>query len=153
MAKQEERLHQLRSTATELFHRPNQKLSGSLCIALFNRAEARSTLKDFHCVLQDCNHALELDATHSKTLLCKEKILLCFKLLEKDDQVEVEVDVGMVKLVGILDVNSLTEDAVSANDCYGVGLSLLPSFINHSCCPNARRLHVGDYLVVHALRI
>nr|KYP54770.1 putative protein lysine methyltransferase SET5 [Cajanus cajan] len=73
--------------------------------------------------------------------------------VEKD---EVEVGVDMVELVGVLDVNSLTEDAVSANvlrrgnDCYGVGLWLLPSFINHSCCPNARRLHVGDYLVVHA---
>jgi len=61
-------------------------------------------------------------------------------------------------LLAILDVNSLTEDAVSANvlrknsDCYGVGLWLLPSFVNHSCCPNARRLHVGDYLIVHASR-
>ncbi|OIV94231.1 hypothetical protein TanjilG_08529 [Lupinus angustifolius] len=65
-----------------------------------------------------------------------------------------EIDMG--KLFAILDVNSLTEDAVSANvlrknnDCYGVGLWLLPSFINHSCCANVRRLHVGDYLIVHA---
>ena len=65
-----------------------------------------------------------------------------------------EIDMG--KLLAILDVNSLTEDAVSANvlrknnDFYGVGLWLLPSFINHSCCPNSRRLHVGDYLIVHA---
>ena len=75
--------------------------------------------------------------------------------VEKDDG-DAVVGVDMVKLVGILDVNSLTEDAVSANvltrgnDCYGVGLWLLPSFVNHSCVPNARRLHVGDYLVVHA---
>lgn len=66
-------------------------------------------------------------------------------------------EIDMVRLLAILDVNSLTEDAVSANvlrknnnDCYGVGLWLLPAFINHSCCPNARRLHVGDYLIVHA---
>jgi hypothetical protein len=69
-----------------------------------------------------------------------------------------DIDIDMVKLLAILDVNSLTEDSVSANvlrknnDCYGVGLWLLPSFINHSCCPNARRLHVGDYLIVHASR-
>lgn len=68
--------------------------------------------------------------------------------------------IDMEKLLAILDVNSLTEDSVfSANvlgkknsDYYGVGLWLLPSFINHSCCPNARRLHVGDYLIVHASR-
>ncbi|BAT74491.1 hypothetical protein LR48_Vigan01g118400 [Vigna angularis] len=339
-AEEDEQLQQLRSKATELFIReewnasieayshfitlctqtlshslPNQKLRRSLCIALCNRAEARSKLKDFHCALRDCDHALEVDAAHSKTLLCKGKILLCLnryasalecfrtatldgnaesvsgylerckslELLSKTgcldlsdwvsngfrgklpelaehigaveirrseisgrglfatknidagslilvtkaiamersiimggvqdlsedaqlamwknfiDKVfefvgkcprtrglinrlssgeneeelevpdvglfrpenvekdgEVEVDVDMVKLVGILDVNSLTEDAVSANvlrrgnDCYGVGLWLLPSLINHSCCPNARRLHVGDYLVVHA---
>ncbi|QCD82535.1 uncharacterized protein LOC114176992 [Vigna unguiculata] len=339
-AEEDEQLQQLRSKATELFIReewnasieayshfitlctqtlshslPNQKLRRPLCIALCNRAEARSKLKDFHHALQDCDHALELDATHSKTLLCKGKILLCLnryasalecfrtatldgntenvsgylerckslellsktgcldlsewvsngfrgkvpelaehigaveirrseisgrglfatknidagslilvtkaivmersiimggvqdlsedaqlamwknfidkvseyvgkcprtrglinrlssgeneeqlevpdvglfrpESVEKDGEVEVVVD--MVKLVGILDVNSLTEDAVSANvlrrgnDCYGVGLWLLPSLINHSCCPNARRLHVGDYLVVHA---
>ncbi|TKY58895.1 putative protein lysine methyltransferase SET5 [Spatholobus suberectus] len=344
MAEEEEHLQRLRSKATELFIReewkasieayslfitlctqklsdshPNQthlqKLRRSLCIALCNRAEARSKQKDFHCALQDCDRALELDATHFKTLLCKGKILLCLhrystalecfrtamlddensecvsgylerckglELLSRtgcldlsdwvvngfrgkvqelaehigaveikkseisgrglfatknidsgsvmlvtkatamersiimggvqdlsedaqlamwknfidkvcdfvgkcpktrglinrlscgdnEDELEVpdvglfrpesverdgfEVGIDMVKLVGILDVNSLTEDAVSANvlrrgnDCYCVGLWLLPSFINHSCCPNARRLHVGDYLVVHA---
>ncbi|KAL2344521.1 hypothetical protein Fmac_005806 [Flemingia macrophylla] len=296
----------------------NQKLRRSLCIALCNRAEARSKLKYFDLALRDCDHALKLDATHSKTLLCKGKILLylnryssaleCFRTAtidgasenvngylerckslellsrtgcldlsdwiangfrgkvpelaehvgaveikkseisgrglfvtknvdsgslilvtkaiamersiiiggvqdlsedaqlamwknfihkvsecvgkcgktrglvgllscgENEDELEVldvglfrpesvekgeaEVGVGvgvdMVELVGVLDVNSLTEDAFSANvlrrgnDCYGVGLWLLPSLINHSCCPNARRLHVGDYLVVHA---
>lgn len=70
---------------------------------------------------------------------------------------EINEKIDMGKLLAVLDVNSLTEDAVSANvlgrkknDYYGVGLWLLPSFINHSCCPNARRLHVGDYLIVHA---
>ncbi|KAJ1405819.1 Tetratricopeptide-like helical domain superfamily [Sesbania bispinosa] len=293
-----------------------QKLRRSLCIALCNRAEARSRLRDFHSALQDCDHALEVDATHFKTLLCKGKILLslnrysmaleCFKTAlldpqaggnteclsgylekckkfeflsrtgsldlsewvsngfpgkapelaeyigavqirkseisgrglfatknidagslilvtkaiamersilggkdlsedaqlvmwknfidkvvdfarkchktrdligklssgENEDELEVpdldlfrpetvgnlqsSEEIDMVKLLAILDVNSLTEDAVSANvlrknnDCYGVGLWLLPAFINHSCCPNARRLHVGDYLIVHA---
>ncbi|KAK7362371.1 hypothetical protein VNO77_04482 [Canavalia gladiata] len=349
MAEEEDHLQQLRSKATELFireewkdsidayshfitlctqnlshsqtqtHSDPQKLRRSLCIALCNRAEARSKLKDFHSALQDCDHALELDATHSKTLLCKGKILLCLNrysmamkcfttaildpqhcgnseclngYLEKckkleflsrtgsldlsdwvangfrgkvpelaeyigavqikkseisgrglfatknidagsvilvtkaiamersillggkdpceeaqlamwknfidkvsdsvrkchktrgligmlssgenEDELDVpdvdlfrpeglenvmpcDEDADMVKLLAILDVNSLTEDAVSANvlrknhDCYyGVGMWLLPAFINHSCCPNARRLHVGDYLVVHA---
>ncbi|EOA36524.1 hypothetical protein CARUB_v10011502mg [Capsella rubella] len=60
------------------------------------------------------------------------------------------------KLLSILDVNSLVEDAVSAKvmgknkEYYGVGLWTLASFINHSCLPNARRLHVGDYAIVHA---
>ncbi|KAL1194533.1 Histone-lysine N-methyltransferase ASHR1 [Cardamine amara subsp. amara] len=62
------------------------------------------------------------------------------------------------KLLSILDVNSLVEDAVSAKvmgknkEYYGVGLWTLASFINHSCIPNARRLHVGDYAMVHASR-
>jgi len=55
----------------------------------------------------------------------------------------------------MLNVNSLVEDAVSAkvlgknSGYYGVGLWLLASSINHSCSPNARRLHVGDYVMVH----
>ncbi|XP_028785080.1 uncharacterized protein LOC114740989 [Neltuma alba] len=75
----------------------------------------------------------------------------------KNNQPGATEKIDMGKLLSILDVNSLTEDAVSAsvlgkknNDYYGVGLWILPSFINHSCCPNARRLHVGDYLIVHA---
>ncbi|XP_010460268.1 PREDICTED: uncharacterized protein LOC104741174 [Camelina sativa] len=62
------------------------------------------------------------------------------------------------KLLSILDVNSMVEDAVSAKvmgknkEYYGVGLWTLASFINHSCLPNARRLHVGDYAIVHASR-
>ncbi|RYR64834.1 hypothetical protein Ahy_A03g010869 isoform A [Arachis hypogaea] len=309
---EEEYIQQLRSKAAELFlreewndsidvysnlishcthhqqqlslHHPNhlQKLHKSLCIALCNRAEARSRLRDFHCALQDCDRALQIDASHFKTLLCKGKILLCLnrysmalecfkaalldsqagfhgkppelaeyigaveirksdisgrglfatknidagslilvtraivmersilagKDLSEDaqlamwknfiqkvsefarkcyktrdligmlsigeDEEELEIPdidlfrpenvgnmdscemIDMEKLLAILDVNSLTEDAVSANvlrknnDSYGVGLWLLPSFINHSCCPNSRRLHVGDYLIVHA---
>lgn len=347
MAEEEDYLQQLRSKATQLFireewkdsidayshfitnctnqlshsqsHSETQKLHKSLCIALCNRAEAKSKLRDFHTALQDCDHALQFDPSHFKTLICKGKILLslnrystalhCFKnamldsqasgnseclsgYLEKckkfeflsrtgsldlsdwvsngfpgkapelaeyigaveirkseisgrglfatknidagslilvtkaiamersilagkdlseetqlvmwknfidevvdfvkkcyktrdligklsngenEDELEIpDIDlfrpetvsevvqsseeIDMVKLLAILDVNSLTEDAVSANvlrknnDCYGVGLWLLPSFINHSCCPNARRLHVGDYLIVHASR-
>ncbi|XP_057747975.1 methyltransferase FGSG_00040 [Arachis stenosperma] len=343
---EEEYIQQLRSKATELFlreewkdsidaysnlishcthhqqqlslHHPDhlQKLHKSLCIALCNRAEARSRLRDFHCALQDCDRALQIDASHFKTLLCKGKILLClnrysmalecfkaalldsqaagnsetligyvdkckkFEFLARtgsldlsdwvsngfhgkppelaeyigaveirksdisgrglfatknidagslilvtraivmersilagkdlsedaqlamwknfiqkvsefarkcyktrdligmlsigEDEEELEIPdidlfrpenvgnvdscemIDMEKLLAILDVNSLTEDAVSANvlrknnDSYGVGLWLLPSFINHSCCPNSRRLHVGDYLIVHA---
>ncbi|KAI3887357.1 hypothetical protein MKX03_002761 [Papaver bracteatum] len=65
----------------------------------------------------------------------------------------------VAKILNILDVNSLTEeDGFSAkvlgknSDYYGVGLWILASFINHSCEPNARRLHVGDHLMVHASR-
>ncbi|KAI6686410.1 hypothetical protein NL676_032323 [Syzygium grande] len=64
----------------------------------------------------------------------------------------------MNRILGILDVNSLVENANSAKvmgrnkDYYGVGLWFLASFINHSCCPNARRLHVGNHLMVIASR-
>ncbi|KFK44587.1 hypothetical protein AALP_AA1G278100 [Arabis alpina] len=67
-------------------------------------------------------------------------------------------DLDVEKLLSILDVNSLVEDAVSAKvlgknkEYYGVGLWTLASLINHSCIPNARRLHVGDYAIVHASR-
>ncbi|XP_010499000.1 PREDICTED: uncharacterized protein LOC104776604 [Camelina sativa] len=62
------------------------------------------------------------------------------------------------KLLSILDVNAMVEDAISAKvmgknkEYYGVGIWTLPSFINHSCLPNARRVHVGDYAIVHASR-
>lgn len=62
------------------------------------------------------------------------------------------------RLLSILDVNSILEDAVSAKilgknaDYQGVGLWILASFINHSCDPNVRRLHMGDHVVVHAAR-
>jgi hypothetical protein len=63
------------------------------------------------------------------------------------------------RIMEVLDVNCLTEDAPAANllgnssvvNC-GVGLWVLPSFINHSCHPNARRTHVGDHAIVHASR-
>ncbi|KAI3945393.1 hypothetical protein MKW92_004825 [Papaver armeniacum] len=65
----------------------------------------------------------------------------------------------VARILNILDVNSLTEeDGISAkvlgknSDYYGVGLWILASFINHSCEPNARRLHIGDHLMVHASR-
>lgn len=62
------------------------------------------------------------------------------------------------RLLAILDVNSVLEDAVSAKvlgknaDYQGVGLWILASFINHSCDPNVRRVHVGDHVIVHAAR-
>jgi hypothetical protein len=64
----------------------------------------------------------------------------------------------MARILSMLNVNSLVEDAVSAkvlgknSGYYGVGLWLLASSINHSCSPNARRLHVGDYVTVHTSR-
>ncbi|KAK1376460.1 SET domain-containing protein [Heracleum sosnowskyi] len=68
-----------------------------------------------------------------------------------------KVDKG--RLLSILDVNSLTEDMIStkvlgksSNDYYGVGLWVLSSFINHSCYPNAKRFHIGDYVIVHISR-
>ncbi|KAL8161495.1 hypothetical protein V2J09_012984 [Rumex salicifolius] len=62
------------------------------------------------------------------------------------------------EILSILDVNSMVEDSISSkvlgknNGYYGVGLWLLPSFINHSCNPNSRRLHIGDYIVILASR-
>ncbi|KAL0695365.1 hypothetical protein Bca4012_062545 [Brassica carinata] len=79
-------------------------------------------------------------------------------LFRPEEASETYDDLDMEKLLSILDVNSLVEDAVSANvmgknkEYYGVGLWTLASFINHSCVPNARRLHVGDYAIVHASR-
>ncbi|XP_078441136.1 SET domain protein 35 [Wolffia australiana] len=63
------------------------------------------------------------------------------------------------RILKILDVNCMTDDAAAAEVlgkkkmmAAGVGLWLLASLVNHSCCPNARRLHVGDHLLVHASR-
>ncbi|KAK9277171.1 hypothetical protein L1049_006710 [Liquidambar formosana] len=292
------------------------KLHKSLCLALSNRAEARSRLRDFDEALNDCNEALKIETTHFKTLVCKGKILLslnrysmasnCFKTalldaqpggnseiingyLEKCKKLEFlsrtgsfdlsewvlngfrgkspelgeyvgavqikkseiggrglfatknieagtlvlvtkaiatdrcilsdtgenaqlvmwknfidkvtgsatkchrirqlictlstgededglrvpdislfrpeteescfsDEKIDMSRILSILDVNSLVEDAISAkvlgknSDYYGVGLWVLASFINHSCHPNARRLHIGDYVMVHASR-
>lgn len=78
--------------------------------------------------------------------------------VEKNGCSSKEERLDMDNILSILDVNSLVEEAVSAkvlgknSDFYGVGLWLLASFINHSCDPNARRLHVGDCVVVHASR-
>jgi hypothetical protein len=63
------------------------------------------------------------------------------------------------RILTVLDVNCLTQDAPAANllgnssvvNC-GVGLWILPSFINHSCHSNARRTHVGDHAIVHSSR-
>ncbi|XP_065860475.1 methyltransferase FGSG_00040-like [Euphorbia lathyris] len=67
-------------------------------------------------------------------------------------------DLDKDRLMSILDVNSLVEDSVSSKvlgknrDYYGVGLWVLASFINHSCIPNSRRVHIGDHILVHASR-
>ncbi|KAL2585815.1 hypothetical protein AAZV13_13G016100 [Glycine max] len=70
-------LVKMRTTKDDHF----QKLYRSLFIVLRNREKTRSKLKFFHDALQDCDHALELDATHLKTLLCKGQILLYILLL------------------------------------------------------------------------
>ncbi|KAL1126069.1 hypothetical protein V6Z11_A13G086700 [Gossypium hirsutum] len=270
------------------------KLHKSLCVAFSNRAEARSKLQHFTQALNDCDQALQIEATHFRTLICKGKILfgngnldIVNGYLEKCKKLEFQsrtgsfdlsdwvlngfrgkplelaeyigpvkvnrseisgrglfatknIDAGtlvlvtkaiaiergilggqdsaenaqlvmwknfidkvkeavtrcqrtqllidmlstgeneaglevpdmsifrpeieengcsndqkldMDKILSILDVNSLVEEAVSAkvlgknSDFYGVGLWILVSFINHSCNPNARRLHVGDYVI------
>ncbi|TYH91033.1 hypothetical protein ES332_A13G089800v1 [Gossypium tomentosum] len=246
------------------------KLHKSLCVAFSNRAEARSKLQHFTQALNDCDQALQIEATHFRTLICKgsfdlsdwvlngfrgkplelaeyigpvkvnrseisgrglfatknidagtlvlvtkaiaiergilggqdsaenaqlvmwknfiDKVkeavtrcqrtqLLIDMLSTGENEAGLEVPdmsifrpeieengcsndqkLDMDKILSILDVNSLVEEAVSAkvlgknSDFYGVGLWILVSFINHSCNPNARRLHVGDYVIVHASR-
>ncbi|XP_065859464.1 methyltransferase FGSG_00040-like [Euphorbia lathyris] len=74
-----------------------------------------------------------------------------------DNNLENE-DLDKARLMNILDVNSLVEASVSSKvlgnnrHLYGVGLWVLASFINHSCTPNSRRLHIGDYILVHVSR-
>ncbi|TQD87401.1 hypothetical protein C1H46_027062 [Malus baccata] len=69
-----------------------------------------------------------------------------------------ENELDASRILSILDVNSLVEGGISSktlgknSDYYGVGLWVLASFINHSCVPNARRMHIGDYVMVHASR-
>ncbi|PON54148.1 N-terminal acetyltransferase A, auxiliary subunit [Parasponia andersonii] len=296
------------------------RLHKSLCLALSNRAEARSRLREFAQALQDCDQALKIESAHFKTLLCKGKILMslnryamaldCFraaqldpqscgsseslngylekckkleflaktgafdisdwiasrfqgkppelaeyigpvqirkseisgrglfatknidagtllfatkavaiersilgggelnenaqlvmwknfidqvnnsaskcpktrnligKLSSGEDEFDLEVpDISLFRpeteedgtsscfekldsnrVLSILDVNSIVEDGVSSkvlgknSDYYGIGLWILACFINHSCVPNARRLHVGDHVLVHASR-
>uniref|UniRef100_J3LKE7 SET domain-containing protein n=1 Tax=Oryza brachyantha TaxID=4533 RepID=J3LKE7_ORYBR len=71
-----------------------------------------------------------------------------------------EVTLDVDKILKLLDVNCLTEDAAPSSNLLGsngvvncgVGLWVLLAFINHSCHPNARRTHVGDHAIVHASR-
>ncbi|KAL4556001.1 hypothetical protein LXL04_038636 [Taraxacum kok-saghyz] len=62
------------------------------------------------------------------------------------------IDMGV--MLSILDVNSLVEETFSGKkgDHHGVGIWVLPSFINHSCNPNSKRYHIGDHVIVHASR-
>ncbi|XP_073300664.1 methyltransferase FGSG_00040 [Primulina huaijiensis] len=75
----------------------------------------------------------------------------------RDSDISCEkLDMG--RMLSILDVNSILENAISAKvlgknvDYQGLGLWVLASFVNHSCDPNIRRLHIGDHVVVHASR-
>ncbi|KAG6476720.1 methyltransferase FGSG_00040-like [Zingiber officinale] len=62
------------------------------------------------------------------------------------------------RILKVLDVNCLSEEAFSTkidgkqSNYIGIGLWLLPSFLNHSCSPSARRQHIGDHAIVHAAR-
>ncbi|KAJ3673810.1 hypothetical protein LUZ60_005802 [Juncus effusus] len=79
--------------------------------------------------------------------------------LERERETDYEKEeLDLDHALKVLDVNCLTEESFSArvlgkNLGYkGVGLWGLPSFINHSCNPNVRRLHVGDWVILHASR-
>lgn len=67
-------------------------------------------------------------------------------------------EIDKTKILNLLDVNSMVEGAAPSkvlgtnSELYAVGLWTLPSYINHSCCPNARRIHIGDHIVVIASR-
>lgn len=77
---------------------------------------------------------------------------------EAEDSRFSDEDLDVEKILSILDVNSVVEGAISAkvlgknSHYHGVGLWLLASFINHSCEPNVRRLHIGDHVIIHASR-
>ncbi|KAJ6910052.1 hypothetical protein NC652_020912 [Populus alba x Populus x berolinensis] len=202
------------------------KLQKSLCLALSNRAEALSRLRDLTGALKDCDQALKIESTHFKSLVCKGKILLslnrysmaldCFKTAVLDPQasgnletlngyvqkckklefqsrtgafdlsdwilsgfrgkspelaeytgpVQIKrselsgrglfatknIDAGTLLLVTKAIATERAKVLGRNSDYYGVGLWVLASFINHSCNPNARRLHVGDHVLVHASR-
>ncbi|KAK6921999.1 LOW QUALITY PROTEIN: SET domain [Dillenia turbinata] len=62
------------------------------------------------------------------------------------------------KILNVLDGNSIVEDSISGkilrknSGYHGVGLWVLASFINHSCVPNARRIHIRNHVIVLASR-
>lgn len=70
--------------------------------------------------------------------------------------------VDLERILGIADINTLTEKGCGvkklghglyySNEIDCVGLWVLPAFVNHSCSPNAGRLHVGDNVFIHAAR-
>ncbi|XP_073389149.1 methyltransferase FGSG_00040 [Physcomitrium patens] len=72
-------------------------------------------------------------------------------------------EVSPSRIEGIVFQNALDESGSCARGLHNnrlpgennrqfLGLWALPSFINHSCCPNAVRLHLGDTLFLHASR-
>lgn len=119
-----------------------------------------------------------VDKILSSVERCKKNLHLISKLTNGESDVELEVpDMGLFRpdlglftsdketnevdvshVLKVLDINTLTEESVSAkvlglnSGCRAVGLWILPSFVNHSCNPNARRVHVGDWLILHASR-
>ncbi|KAE8683054.1 ATP/GTP-binding family protein, putative isoform 1 [Hibiscus syriacus] len=81
-----------------------------------------------------------IDKVKETVTKCQETQLLINMLSTGEDEVDLEVPAVSAKVLG------------KNSDFYGIGLWILASFINHSCNPNARRLHVGDYVMVHASR-
>ncbi|XP_030481836.2 methyltransferase FGSG_00040 [Cannabis sativa] len=119
-----------------------------------------------------------IDQVNNSTCKCPKTLNMIGKLSSGEEECSLEVpDIGLFspeaednstslcfekldtnRVISILDVNSLVENGVSGKvlgkngDYYGIGLWVLACFINHSCVPNARRVHVGDYVLVHASR-
>lgn len=72
-------------------------------------------------------------------------------------------DMPLARIKGTVLQNALDESGSCARGLHNnrlpgennrqfLGLWALPSFLNHSCCPNAVRLHLGDTLFLHASR-
>ncbi|EPS70304.1 hypothetical protein M569_04457 [Genlisea aurea] len=119
---EEERIQNLRSKATELLLREEfeaaaklyaeiislcrtnsgGKLRKVLCLAHSNRAEALARSSRFAQALIDCDEALKIECSHSKTLIRKGKILLnlnryasaadCFRRAKKADSSDPSLD-------------------------------------------------------------
>jgi tetratricopeptide (TPR) repeat protein len=72
-------------------------------------------------------------------------------------------DMPLARIKGVVLQNAFDESGSCARGLHNnrlpgennrqfLGLWALPSFVNHSCCPNSVRLHLGDTLFLHASR-